>query len=151
MRPTGETLRLIEEAFASAPRPPDGKLLHEECHDDMDIEPLYGIPRWQDVLDDVVEGAYAALFFLSPAGFRHFLPAYMSWALRHPDSAAAVVDSTIFALTPSSDPSLRAFSLSKFTLLDAGQRSAVVAFLEAKAEHTDVCAALDHWRRAEGQ
>jgi hypothetical protein len=147
MRSLEEALSLIESAFASAPRPPDEALIHEECRsDDTDIEPLYGVPHWHDLLDDAVEGTYAALFFLSPAGFRHFLPAYMSWVLRNPDSGAAVVDATIFALTPAASDELRAFTLSKFTLLDAAQRSAIVAFLEVMASHTDASAALDYWR-----
>jgi hypothetical protein len=111
----------------------------------MDIQSLYGIPHWREVPDAVVEGEWAALFFLSPEGFRHFLPAYMSWVLGHPDGGAAVVGSTIFALTPATD-NLRTFSLSKFALLDNTQRSAVLSFLEAMAPFEDVAGALTHWR-----
>ena len=92
-----------------------------------------------------MEGEWAALFFLSPAGFRHFLPAYMSWVLRHPDGGAAAVGSTLFALTPATDD-LRTFSLSKFALLDEAQRAAVLSFLEAMAPFEDVTGALAHWR-----
>ena len=46
-----------------------------------------------DPSDEAVEYEYAALFFLAPAGFRHFLPAYMSFALRYQDSGAAVIGS----------------------------------------------------------
>lgn len=144
-----DALSRIEEAFADAPRPSDEELLHESCRhgsccDDMDVQRLYGIPHWRDVPEDVVEGEWAALFFLSPAGFRHFLPAYMSWVLRYPDGGAAAVSSTLFALTPAADD-LRTFSLSKFTLLNDSQRSAVLSFLEAMAPHEDVTDALAHW------
>jgi hypothetical protein len=139
-------VRVIEDAFAAVPRPGDEELLHEDCADDNDIKSLYGIPHWRDVSDEVVEYEYAALFFLSPAGLRHFLPAYMSYSLRHPDSGHAVVGSTVFALTPMPNEPTRSFSLSKFTLFDDAQRAAVVAFLEAMSGHEDVAGALEHWR-----
>ena len=127
------------------PRPPDDELLHPEARDDGDIKGLYGVRHWRELPEATVEGEYAALFFLGPAGFRHFLPAYMAWVLRHPESGAAVVGSTIFALTPARGD-LRAFSLSKFSLFDAAQRAAVLAFLEALSPYDDVAAALAYWR-----
>jgi hypothetical protein len=39
------------------------------------------VAHWHDLSDEAVEYEYAALFFLAPAGFRHFLPAYMSFGL----------------------------------------------------------------------
>jgi hypothetical protein len=129
----GETVTTIEAAFADAPRPPDGELLHERCFDDNDIVALYGVPHWRDLDDATVEREYAALSFLSPAGFRHFIPAYLSFALRHLDTGAAAVDSTIWSLSPDryDDPELCAFARSKLELLDERQRAATVAFLEA--------------------
>jgi hypothetical protein len=145
-----QALQVIEDAFADAPRPNDEELLHQACADDNDIKSLYGIPHWREVPDRVVEYEYAALFFLSPAGFRHFLPAYMSYALRHPTTDQPVVGSTVFALTPMPEEPTRTFSLSKFSLFDRAQQAAVVAFLESMAEHEDVDAALDHWRTSPG-
>jgi hypothetical protein len=89
------------------------------------------VAHWHDLHDEAVEYEYAALFFLAPAGF-HFLPAYMSFALRHQDNGAGVIGSTVYALTQSQGD-LREFSLSKFALFDDAQRSAVLAFLEAMA------------------
>jgi hypothetical protein len=98
--------------------------------------------------DEMVEREYAALSFLSPAGFRHFIPAYMGFALRRLGSGAAAVDSTIWSLSPDSNPTeeLREFARSKLALLDRPQRAAVVAFLEAAAEHEDARRALAWWR-----
>jgi hypothetical protein len=79
------TLAQIKEAFADAPRPSNEDLLP----------------------DELVESEYAALPFLSPDGFRYFIPAYMSFTLRHLESGASLTDS---------------------------QRAAVVAFLEAVRE-----------------
>ena len=135
----------IERAFADPPRPADDQLLHPDARDDNDIESLYGVAHWHDLSDEAVEFEYAALFFLGPAGFRHFLPAYMSFGLRHQDSGAAVVGSTVYALTPAQGD-LRDFSMSKFALFDEAQRKAVLAFLEAMAGHEDVDEALEYWR-----
>ena len=150
------TLEEIEAAFGDAPRPPDEALLHERCFDDDDIVALYGVPHWRALDDATVEREYAALSFLSPAGFRHFIPAYLRFALRHLDTGAAAVDSTIWSLSPPrcADPELQAFTESKLGALDDRQRAAAVAFLEAVRELGDdhVAAeaelALSWWRPA---
>jgi len=144
MASTADVLRQIERAFADPPRPADDQLLHPDARDDNDIKSLYSVAHWHDLSDEAVEYEYAALFFLGPAGFRHFLPAYMSFALRHVDSGAAVVGSTVYALTPAQGD-LRDFSLSKFALFDDAQHSAVLAFLAAMIGHEDVDEALKYW------
>lgn len=48
-----------------------------------DIVGLYPVEHWRELPDELVESEYAALSFLSPDGFRHFIPAYMGFALRH--------------------------------------------------------------------
>src|SRR6478672_5014440 len=133
MSAAAQALAQIEAAFAGAPRPANSDLLHPACKDDNDIVGLYPVVHWRDLDDATIEGEYAAPFFLSPAGFRHFFPAFMRHALRHPASGAAAVDTAVFALTPGSG-NLLEFSLSKFSLFDQPQRDAVLAFLEALAE-----------------
>src|SRR5262245_42418282 len=104
--------------------------------DDSDIVQLYPIGHWRELPDDLVEREYAALSFLSPDGFRHFIPAYMGFALRRLDSGAAAVDSTIWSLAPVfyEDAAIQAFTVSKFASLSDAQRAAVAAFLEAVIE-----------------
>jgi hypothetical protein len=150
-------LAQIEEAFADAPRPSNGDLLHERCMDDNDIVQLYPIEHWRHMPDELVESEYAALSFLSPNGFRHFIPAYMRFALRHPESGAAAVDSTIWSLAPVlyDDSGLQEFAVSKFSTLSDDQRAAVIAFLEAVCELGDEYVAghagnaLGWWRERE--
>ena len=129
----------IEAAFADTPRPPDAELLHERCSDDNDIAALYGVAHWRELDDATIEREYAALSFLSPAGFRHFIPAYLRFGLRHLDTGAAAVDSTIWSLSPPryDDPGLQAFTESKLEPLDDRQRAAAVAFLDAVRELGD--------------
>jgi hypothetical protein len=132
-------LAQIEKAFADAPRPPNEDLLHEQCRDDNDIVHLYPLEHWRDMPDDLVESEYAALSFLSPDGFRHFIPAYMGFALRRLDSGAAAVDSTIWSLAPVfyEDAAIGEFVVSKLSALTDRQRAAVIAFLEAVCELGD--------------
>jgi hypothetical protein len=89
--------------------------------------------------DELVETEYAALSFLSPEGFRHFIPAYMGFALRRLGSGAAAVDSTIWSLAPVfyEDAGLQDFAVSKLSALTEEQRAAVIAFLEAVVELGD--------------
>jgi hypothetical protein len=147
------TLAQIEEAFADAPRPPNDELLHERCMDDNDIVHLYPVDHWREMPDDLVESEYAALSFLSPAGFRHFIPAYMGFALRHLASGAAAVDSTIWSLAPVfyDDAGIQEFVVSKLASLTESQRASVVAFLNAVRELGDdyvaeqATQALSYW------
>ena len=147
------TLAQIDEAFADAPRPSNEDLLHERCMDDNDIARLYPVAHWHELPDDLVESEYAALSFLSPDGFRHFIPAYMGFTLRNLESGAAAVDSTIWSLAPVfyEDAGLQDFVVSKLASLTDGQRAAVVAFLEAVRELGDeyvadqATQALSYW------
>ena len=89
--------------------------------------------------DELVESEYAALSFLSPDGFRHFIAAYMGFTLRHLGTGAAAVDSTIWSLAPVfyEDPGIQDFVVSKLGTLTESQRAAVIAFLEAVRELGD--------------
>lgn len=150
-----EALDRIEAAFAAVPRPANDELLHSDSFDDMDLESLYPIESWREMTDDDVINSYAAPSFLSPAGFRHFLPAYMRFALRNPDSSEAVVSATIWGLDPSMySERIAAYARSKYVLLDNEQRAAIVAFLEAMTESSygeDAVRALREWRRPHRQ
>jgi hypothetical protein len=129
----------IEAAFADVPRPDNDALLWDQSFDDNDIAALYDVAHWRDVPDAVIEQEYAALSFLSPAGFRHFIPAYMRRVLRHPGSGAAVVGSTLWSLTPE-------WSLVKFVDFDTAQRAAVITFLEAMTDYDeDAWRGLEYW------
>lgn len=122
--------------------------------DDNDIVRLYPVAHWRDMPDELVESEYAALSFLSPDGFRHFIPAYMGFTLRRLGSGAAAVDSTIWSLAPVfyDDPGLQDFVVSKLATLTESQRDAVVAFLDAVGELGDdyvadqANQALSYWR-----
>ena len=136
-------LDAIEAAFGTLERPANDELLHEQCADDGDLFELYEIPTWRAMTDEQVIRNYAAPSFLSPLGFRYFLPAYMSFGLRNPETPEVVVESTIFHLAPFGE--LDEFARSKFSLFTPEQRHATRRFLETLSEHHDTAAALDFW------
>ena len=150
MTDPAEALAAVELAFRDVPRPSDEDLLHPECFDNSDVVPLYEFASWRDMTDDDVIGSYAATSFLSAAGFRCFIAAYLSYALRNPQSAEACVSTTIWHLDPALyDERIAEFTRSKYALLDAAQAAAVTMLVEAMrisdyaddAEH-----ALQSWR-----
>ena len=142
-----EVVAAVRAAFADVPRPE--VLLHPSCHDDMDLEVLATKAHWRDLTWDEVQASYAALSFLSPQGFAHFLPASLVGVLEHPDSDAAVVDSTVWAfLTSMYSTDLQPFVRSHWEALDAVQRDVVGLFLAAMAPHQpDAGRAAEEWAR----
>jgi hypothetical protein len=141
-------LELVERAFADVERPSNEELLHPQCSDDGDIEDFYEISDWRDLTDADVISGYASLAFFSAAGFRYFIPAYFRYVLRNPDSPEAVVDSTIWSFYPPMyKADIQDFVASKYATLDADQRAAVTAFLEAMEPHNpDALKTLEYWR-----
>lgn len=147
-----QAIRDIDVAFANVTTPGDERLLHPRCMDDADIADFYGQPDPRALSDEVLIRNYAAPSFFSAAAFRYYMPAFMRWSLRHPDSIEYVVESTLHAFDPGPDGArLRDFQLSKFASFDAAQRCAVVGFLEVFEADADVgpvaaAALAHHWR-----
>lgn len=86
----------IRVAFADVSRA-DGISLHEaDVLDDYGSEAALAAARqrdtdrhWQEVPDAVIAKLSSALSFLDDKGFHYYLPAYLSWTLRHYDSSAS--------------------------------------------------------------
>jgi hypothetical protein len=85
-----ELLALIENAFNGVERE-DGITLHEAAViDDYGSEEEFVAARnldtdsrWQDVPDSDISNHTSIYCFLDPKGFRYYLPASMSWAVKH--------------------------------------------------------------------
>ena len=135
-----EAAQAVDVGFSRVERPANEELLHPRCMDDGDLLELYEVTDWREMRDELIVRSYAAPSFLSAAGFRYFLPAFLSYGLRNPDSPEFVIESTIFHLTPGDD-----FTESRFTLFDGPQRHAIRLFLEAMAPQYEVEAAVAYW------
>ena len=111
---------------------------------------------WRDLTELELMACDAALAHFDEESFVYHIPAFMLFALRHcgvdwPDPAWAQVGSVIFFVTHR-NPSM----LARYKRFSAGQRAAVIAFLEYMADHahdsyaTDAQKALQrYWRTAE--
>lgn len=149
-----QATREIDAAFDGLAPPDDDRLLHPQCMDDGDIADFYGQPDPDGLPDAFLIRSYAAPSFFSAEAFRYYMPAFMRWSLRHPDSIEYVVESSLRAFDPGreGDP-LRDFQLSKYALFDDAQRRAVVGFLEVFEPHADLgpvaaTALAHHWRES---
>jgi len=116
--------------------PADDELLHSDCRDDVDILEFYGGIKWQEMTDDMVVYVYAAPTAFSAKAFQYYLPAYLIWTLRNPDSPDYAGESTLLALDPGTpDESLHDFRKSKFAMLTLEQRGLVREVLCHFANH----------------
>lgn len=159
METADDVIAAIRAAFAGVPR--GAITLHEaEVIDDHGSADERSAARaldteesWDRVPDADVAGCLSALSHLDPEGWRYYVPAYMSWTLRHLRGSPSVVkDFTIYTFAPSDDLTLRAYKRARFGLLDASQSRAVARFLRhllAHPDHVDAPMAAralaEHW------
>ena len=87
-----EAAQAVDAGFSRTERPPNEELLHPRCADDGDLRELYEVEDWREMSDELVVNNYAAPSFLSAAGFQYFLPAFISYALRNPESPEFVIE-----------------------------------------------------------
>lgn len=136
-KPSTEALiAQIETAFGGLQMPADDELLHPDCRDDVDILEFYGGIKWQEMTDDMVVYGYAAPTAFSAKAFQYYLPAYLTWTLRNPDSPDYAGESILLALDPGTpDESLHDFRKSKFAMLTREQRDLIRKILCHFANH----------------
>jgi hypothetical protein len=166
----GEIIEEIRSAFAGVPR--GATTIHE-----AEVMDVYGTDaqrqearridteeQWDEIHPGSIADCTAALSYLDPEAWRFYLPAYMTWTLRHFHLGAAyggattVPDHTIYSLDLSGhDPGVREHKMERFRLLDEAQSRAVCRFLYLMAEHddrVDADAAIEalaaYWHRFEG-
>lgn len=73
------------EAFKNA-RSPDGNIVSHNCVECDEIYKDFSSYASRDVPDYVLERRADSLPLLTPAAWRYFLPAYLDYAIRHPNS-----------------------------------------------------------------
>ncbi len=141
-RKVEEIVALIREAFAGVERPKKKDLLHfPDVGDDLWIESFLDDTEtdWADIDPKKIEYECNALTAFSPAAWRYYLPAYMTWDLRNywTTSGSNTVDHVIYALELTRDPRIRKVTMPCFEALSKEQSKAVLAFLEFMSEVPD--------------
>jgi hypothetical protein len=97
----------VERAFSERPYPGDERIADSdpryESYEGHPISAFHRGKRWQEItlhhlLDDYAGDPTACLAFMTPEGWRYYLPAYLLMALDWP-AADAVGDAVVGALT----------------------------------------------------
>jgi hypothetical protein len=149
MTPERESIiAAVENAFACVRR--DGGItLHESLVMDRrgDADALAQARRldpdvpWTEIADADISSNPEIFSFLDFSGFRYYLPAYITWSLRHfDDSNSASSDTVVYALNPQGR--LGDVRLSYFERFSQEQRIAVARFLRFLAKQEEFC---DAW------
>lgn len=94
---------------------------------------------WWEVPDEAIEACPNALPHLDPAGWRFYIAAYMTWALRHfRHSSSIITDYTIYSFDFHPDGDLVKYKLARFTSLSEQQIQVVCSFLRFMAQNGDL-------------
>jgi hypothetical protein len=123
--------RWIRSAFAATPAPPPGRLLRETSRADPEavaVATALGRTCWSEVSATTIHGCRAGLPFLSPAGFRYYLPAYLLACLSTPELRDVVL--VDLCPPPDTPPWSPADFEARRRALSPDQRHAVLAFLD---------------------
>jgi hypothetical protein len=143
-----ELIATIVAAFGEMQRE-DGVSLHE-----ADALNNYGVEEdpararavdtehhWWEVPDAHMERLYWAHSYFDAKGFRYYLPAYMTWALRvlpEPNANTTSLDSLLYTLTPSEEPPESNWLFQKqVALLTSEQCKAICSFLQYLVRYGD--------------
>ena len=135
--------RAVRSAFAATPYPGDDRLCGSSQGDEpAEIAVEFRGVRWQEARPDLLAYQYTALSFLSDAGFRYFLPAFLVAELTgYPSSADPV-----FHLTHGLG---RADADARFAAFTPSERAAIVRYLEYRSDDAfsapDIRKALDDY------
>jgi hypothetical protein len=96
---TASTLQSeIWSAFSDAPRPAQDDIIQHACEECFFLRDAFAPYTASALPFNTIEGHFADLSLLSPAAFRHYLPAYLCRALDRPDSD--VFQFTLYHLSP---------------------------------------------------
>lgn len=121
----GDLMQRIVEAFTQTPYPGDGRIALHQCEECEGIRQDFRGQSPTTLRRDVIEHHFDSLPMLSPDAFHYFIPAYMRYAIDHPDSNVARFAEYSLAPTDYDD-----FWRERFLLFTPSQKDAVIAFLE---------------------
>ena len=124
----------------------------------VELDP-FKYPPWTDsreVPPASITENYVALIFFSPKAFQFYLPAYMTYVLKHLDPQQAVVGRVVHHVCLATSPIPNfAQEIAVLRFVDARAERQVLAFLETIRDHVDVSdlrreaasGVRDYWQR----
>jgi hypothetical protein len=123
----GQLIDQIKEAFRGREPPSASSLMNSHCEECVETSWAFSKKRWDELADDV--GSYQETALLTAEAWRYYLPTIMIWCLRDTEIVHALVDNTVYQLTPPSAPEKERFVQRNHGFTDR-QRKTIVAFLE---------------------
>lgn len=131
----------IERAFDGVQRE-EGVTLHEaEVIDNYGSDEERAAARrmdadqyWQAVPDALL-ARLSAISFLDLKGYRYYLPAYLRWMLKYPDTDSSSYDSVLFSLTKTKG--FEEWVLSRWRTFSQEQAEAICRFLRFLVTYSD--------------
>jgi len=150
----------VAAAFPSAPVPARDALLNHHCCECIEVSEAFGCKPWPAItLDDLRAGAETAL--LTPAAWRYYLPAVITWCVRAPDAVDVIQDNLVYQLEPpepTDQESLHEWFRQRAVGFSEEQRQVIRSYLEWYGERQEadclalaleppmsVYRALEHW------
>jgi hypothetical protein len=106
---------------------------------------------WQKIDDQTLEAFTVVFCFTDWNGFRFYLPAYMIWTIKHPDSGSIIGDNTVWTLDPDAISHHCGRKIGE--IFDERQTETIVQFLQHCVDDPDHCddlaaaRRLARWRR----
>ena len=125
MRDAPEIVQQIAAAFGEVQQPAPDTLVNNHCCECAETSAAYAGKPWTDVtLEDVLRGRETSL--LTATAWRYYLPAFMIWAIRAPESMDVLLDNLVYQLDGAGVPDWFAERAVGFT---DQQRQAICAYL----------------------
>ncbi len=87
----------IETAFSDVAPPASNNIIEHECQECRDVERNFRNQSWRNIEPEKIKWAYDKLPLFTPEAYIYFLPAFMLYSLREPESE--VCEFLVYGLT----------------------------------------------------
>jgi hypothetical protein len=126
---TDAYIERLYRAFAKAPRPAAREITPHRCHECDEVSARLAPHAFDQVPAEDMYWLGDSLPLLSPKAFRYYLPSFVAFCLRHPESSAEAVINYNLAPSPTLDEGER----DRFAYFAPEEREAIAEFVEHRA------------------
>ncbi len=124
-------VKQIISSFVDVPQPGAREIALHPCDECRELDKAFAPFEFRDIPDEIVASHYNSLPLLSARALHHYLPAYLLYAIAHPDSD--VFEFVLYQLSPQKkeeDSATVAYRLERLALFTPEQRSTVLSYLD---------------------
>lgn len=139
-REIARLISAIEKGFPVRPMPT--RITECPCPECRDLHCAFYGREWKGISDRTLEANFSSLSLFSPQAFSYFLPAYLTYSLKHFVLFCDVLEFTIYALSPDAkftkDPTRANWMKDRFKPLNETQCDVILKFLSLVARDEDL-------------